>query len=123
MISVFAELAIIPFLQGFMNIWIGQDTVHVNKLYGLIFAISSVLFILHYVNTSIGNGISYFKVQIIWMSFAAAIDIPLAFVMVQITQSWIGVVVANILVLLPYEFIAPVKTMRILKKWENEARE
>lgn len=118
--SVFVELFIIPFLQPFMNIWIGRGKIQVNNLYGVIFVVFSVLTILHNVNTSIGNGISYFKVQVIWMTFAAIVDIPLAIIMVRISGSWIGVVIANIIALLPYEFIAPAKTMNILKQFDSE---
>ena len=39
------------------------------------------------------------------MTFAAVIDIPLAWLLVRITGSWVGIIIANILALLPFEII------------------
>ena len=114
-ICVLIEFFIIPVLQPIMNIWLGESTIKVNAFYAVVFAFSGSILVLHNVNTSIGNGISYFKVQMIWMTFAAIIDIPLAYLLVQVTGGWIGVVIANVLALVPYELIAPVYTMKYLK--------
>lgn len=64
---------------------------------------------------TIGNGMSYFKLQMIWMTFAGIIFIPLAYILVQITRSWIAVVLANVLAMLPYEVLAPIFTIKKLK--------
>lgn len=109
-----AEFMIIPVLQPFMNLWLGKGVIEVNTMYGIAFVFSSSLFVLHNVNTSIGNGISYFKIQLIWMTFAALVCVPLTYVMVQNTGSWIGVVVANSISLLPYEILAPIYTFKQL---------
>ena len=108
------ELAVVPVLQPLMDIWLGKGTIATSMLAGIVFAFSGTIFVIHNVNTSIGNGISYFKVQMIWMTFAAAIDIPFSYFMVQITGSWIGIVVANVIALLPYEILAPIYTMKKL---------
>lgn len=107
-------LAVIPFLQPLMDIWLGKGTIVVSILAGTAFAFSGTVFVLHNVNTSIGNGISYFRVQMIWMTFAAVIDIPFSYFMVQVTGSWIGIVIANVIALLPYEILAPIYTMKKL---------
>ena len=113
---------IIPFLQPFMNLWLGKGVIDVNTMYGIAFVFSSSLFVLHNVNTSIGNGISYFKIQLIWMTFAALVCVPLTYVMVQITESWIGVVVANSISLLPYEILAPIYTFKQLDIEKNKRK-
>lgn len=107
-IAFITELAIIPFLQTLINIWLGNLAIDVKTGYAIIFAISNSIFILHSVNTSLANGMSYFKTQIIWMTFAAVVNIPLAYFFVQITGGWIGVVLANILSLLPFEILEPI---------------
>lgn len=108
----FACLAInyivIPILQWVMNIWLGESTITVNYLFAAIFSFSNFMFVIHNVNTSFGNGFSYYKIQNIWMSVAAVVDIPLAFLLVHITGSWIGVVLANIIALLPFEILEPI---------------
>ncbi|RHT61998.1 hypothetical protein DW748_13240 [Ruminococcus sp. AM28-41] len=113
-VCLLMELAVVPVLQPLMDIWLGKGTIATSMLAGIVFAFSGTIFVIHNVNTSIGNGISYFKVQMIWMTFAAAIDIPFSYFMVQITGSWIGIVVANVIALLPYEILAPIYTMKKL---------
>lgn len=110
------EFLIIPILQPFMNIWLGVGAIDVNVWYAVAFVFSGTIFVLHNVNTSISNGISYFKIQMIWMTFAAIIDIPLSYFMVQLVGGWIGIVIANVLALLPYELIAPIYTFKRLKQ-------
>ncbi len=119
-VCVMLEFLVIPFLQIFMNFWLGKDMIHVNNIYAIVFVFSGSIFVLHNVNTSIGNGISYFKIQMIWMTFAALIDIPLSYLCVQWTGSWIGVVIANVLALLPYELMAPFYTMKRLNILEKK---
>ena len=110
------ELCIIPLLQWVFDIWLGQGVMTMRLGYAVAFVCSSVIFVLHSINTSIGNGMSYFRIQTIWMTVAAVLFVPLAYVFVQITGSWIGVVIANVLAMLPYEILAPVFTMRHIKK-------
>lgn len=107
-VTFIVELAVVPFLQLLINYWLGESAIDVNRVYAIIFAISSSIFVLHNVNTSIGNGCSYFKTQIIWMTFAAIVNIPLAILFVRLTRGWIGVVLANILALLPFEILEPI---------------
>lgn len=100
------ELIITPFLQIALDIWIGQNYVVVDYRIALIFVVSNSLIFLHNVNTSMCNGMSYFKVQFIWMTFAAIINIPLAITFVRVLNySWVGVILANIFALLPFEVI------------------
>ena len=113
---VFIEIGIVPFLQLIMDIWLKKDAINVNYAHAVAFAILSTLMILHNVNISIGNGLSYFKVQLIWMTVAAVFYIPLAYVLVGWLNSWIGIIWSAIICLLPYEFIAPFCTMRMIDK-------
>lgn len=102
------NLIVIPVLQWVMNIWLGESTITVNYLFAAIFSVSNFMFVVHNVNTSFGNGFSYYKVQNIWMGVAAVVNIPLAFLLVHITGSWIGVVLANIISLMPFEILEPI---------------
>ena len=110
------ELAIVPFLQFAINIWLGKDYIIVNYLIAVIFVISSTLSYVHNVNTSFGNGISYYKVQVIWMTVAAAVDIPLAYFFVNMLRSWVGVTLANIVAIIPYEIIEIWKFNKLINK-------
>ena len=114
------ELCLIPLLQWGVNLWLGANTIAVQPSYALVFVCSGTIFVLHNVNTSIGNGLSYFNVQTRWMSVAAAVFVPLSWLLVQVTGSWIGIVMASGLAILPYEALAPVMTLRWIKKKERE---
>ena len=119
-LCLLAQLCVIPLLQWVVDLWLGEAAITVRVEYALAFAASGTVFVLHNVNTSIGNGLSYFKVQMIWMTLAAAVFVPLSWVLVQLTGSWIGIVLANILAMLPYEVLAPIKTMGWLRKKQEE---
>lgn len=99
------ELAVVPFMQFLVDIWLGKGYIIVNHGIAIIFVFSSSIFFLHNVNTSVANGMSFFKVQMVWMTFAAIVDIPLAWLLVRTTGSWVGIIIANILALLPFEII------------------
>lgn len=114
------ELAVTPVLPWLMEVWLGKDVVTVHRLYGVVFAASSVMMVLHSVNTSVGNGLSYFRHQLVMMTVAAVLFLPLSALFVRLTGSWIGVVIANTLALLPYEATAPFFLARFIKKKEAE---
>jgi O-antigen/teichoic acid export membrane protein len=108
------ELCLIPVLQWGMNIWLGEGVIEVHKIYAIIFVFSSVVFVLHSVNTAIGNGLSYFKLQMVLMTFAAIVFVPLSIFFVDVFNSWIGVVLGSVVAMLPYEVLAPVFTIKYL---------
>lgn len=120
-IALIVELAMVPLMQTMVNIWLGDSVIDVKIRYSIIFAIFNSIFILHSVNASLGNGMSYFKIQIIWMTFAAIIDIPLSYLLVHLTGEWIGVILANILSLLPFEILEPIYFGKYINKLNNLA--
>ena len=115
-IALLVLLAIVLVLQPVVNFWLKEDAITVTTTYGVIFALSGFIFLVHNVNTAIGNGFSYFKPQIVLMTLAAVLDIPLAWVFVQLTGGMIGVVLANIIVLLPFEILEPVFFFRYINR-------
>lgn len=105
-VIVFAlELFTVPVLQTVVNLWLGKGYIVVTPYISILFVLTNTVMYLHNVNTSFGNGLSFFKIQFIWMIFAAIVDIPLAFLFVNLFNGWIGVVFANFVALLPYEII------------------
>lgn len=110
------EMAIVPFLQKIVDVWLGTQYLNVEISVAVIFVFSNTIFYIHNVNTSFGNGASFFKIQIVWMTVAAIIDIPLAYCLVRTSGSWIGVILANIIALLPYEVIEIVQFNKYMNK-------
>lgn len=109
-------LLIVVIMQPIVNIWLKENAIDVNYLYAVVFALSGFIFMVHNVNTSIGNGFSYFKPQMVLMTVAAVVDIPLAWVFVKLTGGMIGVVLANIIVLIPFEVAEPIFFFRYINK-------
>lgn len=108
-------LAAIPFLQTIVNFWLGANAIVVKKSHALLMTAYSVLFVMHNVNTSIGNGMSKFKVQSIWMGIAAVLMVPVSYFFTGITKEWTGVVIGFCVVILPFEIIQPICMNRYLK--------
>ena len=115
-LALLVLLAIVLVLQPVVNFWLKEDAITVTTTYAVIFALSGFIFLVHNVNTAIGNGFSYFKPQVILMTLAAVLDIPLAWVFVQLTGGMIGVVLANIIVLLPFEILEPIFFFRYINR-------
>ena len=122
-LCLLGEICLISILQWGMDMWLGEGTITVTAFNAFIFSLSSVIFVLHSVNTSIGNGLSYFRLQMVWMTVASVVFIPLACMLVRLMGSWIGVVLANILAMTPYEILAPIYTIRKLNKMQKGVSE
>ena len=82
-------------------IWLGKDSISVSIEYALCFAILMSVTIFINSATCIANGMNELRCQIIWTIVGAVAKIPVSFLLVRITDSWIGVVMANIIVLCP----------------------
>jgi Na+-driven multidrug efflux pump len=115
LIAVVCEFAMIPFLQLGINIWLGENTIKVNYYYAVIFAISGSVFIWNGVLSSIANGLGELKTQSIFLTVGAFIKIPVAWFLVTIFDSWIGVIVANIVAMSLYSIIQPLRINKLLK--------
>ncbi|KAF0091899.1 MAG: polysaccharide biosynthesis protein [Fusobacteria bacterium] len=115
LVAVVCEFAMILFLQVVMNFWLGENAIQVNYVYAIIFAISGSIFIWNAVISSMVNGFGKLKVQSILFTFGAIINIPLAWFLVGIFESWIGVIVANILAMSLYCIIQPIMINKYLK--------
>lgn len=97
LLAVLCEFGIIPFLQPIINIWLGEKAIHVNYMFAVLFAINGSILIWNGVICSISNGLGELKIQSIFFTIGAAINIPAAWLFVSLFDSWIGVVVANII--------------------------
>lgn len=100
-------LMIVPIFQILINLWLGAETIIVEKIKIVCMICYCCIFVLHNVNTSISNGMSWFKLQGIWMTVAAVVMIPLSVIFCKITGDWCGVVWASVVSILPYEVIQP----------------
>lgn len=115
-IAVLCELIFIPFLQSIVNTWLRDKTIQINYIYAFIFAISGSIFIWNAVLSSIANGIGQLKPQFILFTFGAIAKIPIAFLINQFYNGWTAVIIANILVMIPYCILQPIWLNRFLNQ-------
>lgn len=109
-----------PFVQTGFDIWLGDESIAVDMSCVAVMSAFSVMFVLQNVNSSIGNGLSYFRVQVVCMGIGAAAMVPLAHLFCSVLDSWIGVVVATIVAIAPFQVAEPIACMRYLRRCEEE---
>ncbi|MBM6908750.1 lipopolysaccharide biosynthesis protein [Collinsella intestinalis] len=113
-------VATAPFVQIGFDLWLGNDSIPVNPSYVLVMSLFSVAFVLQNVNASIGNGLSYFKVQLLLMGLAAALMVPFSYALCNIMDSWTGVIAATVFAILPFQIVEPIACIRYLRKLERD---
>lgn len=97
-----AEFAVIVPLQWIFNFWLGDKTIPVNYGIAVIFALSGTIMSLRTILANYSNGLCELRVQTIYMTIGAVINIPLAYVFSRISGSYISIVLANIISMIPY---------------------
>ncbi|WP_066055707.1 lipopolysaccharide biosynthesis protein [Robertmurraya korlensis] len=118
LIAVILQFLMIPFLQLFIDIWLGKNSIEVNYFYCFIFAIYGSLFIWNGVISSIANGIGQLKTQTIWLTVGVIVKVGASWYFVDIFNSWIAIVIANIIAMSFYCVIQPFWLSRFLKEKE-----
>ncbi|MDF2523644.1 MAG: hypothetical protein K0R31_1285, partial [Clostridiales bacterium] len=111
-LSVVCELSIIPFLQFIINMWLGESTISVNYLFAIIFALYGSLFIYQSVLSTIVCGMGKMRLQAICYTVAVICKFVIVYFGMEICNSWIVVILANMFILLPYCILQP----RYIKK-------
>ncbi|WP_427797608.1 lipopolysaccharide biosynthesis protein [Acidaminococcus fermentans] len=97
-----AEFAVILPLQWIFNIWLGDKSFPVNYYFAAVFALSGSVMSLRTILANYSNGLCELKIQTIYMTIGAIINIPLAFIFSKILENYISIVLANIVSMLPY---------------------
>lgn len=108
--------AVTPFLQIFMNIWLGNGYITVDYSYTIAFCLLSGSMMLNSVMSSFANGIGELHTQIIFFGIGAILKVPLSSILVDVFHSWIGVVWANVACMGLYCVVQPFVFKRILEK-------
>lgn len=112
-LGTLCEFAIIPFLQFAIDLWLGDETITIRLLYSLPFAVLGSLTMLNGVLSSITNGAGKLRVQAVCYGIGAVIKIPLSWLLVRLTGSWIGVTIATTACMGLYCLVQPMT----IRKW------
>lgn len=99
---LFGEVILVFFLQDIVNLWLRDKAIAVSMFNASIFALSVFLCIINGIISAISNGLGKLKILAIFMTIGAMINIPMAYLLVRITDNWISIVVANVIAMLPY---------------------
>lgn len=108
LLAVVCQFIMIPFLQTIIDFWLKNNSIQVNYGYSLVFAIFGSVFIWSGILSIIVNGLGELKIQSIVFTVGALIKIPLSWWLVISLDSWIGIVVANIIAMSLYCVIQPI---------------
>lgn len=119
-LGILLEVLLVLVSQNIIDMWLGKNKIIINHRYAFIFSISASMFIWNGVVSSVANGIEKLKTQIICFSVAALLKIPLSIWVVSYLDSWIGIVLVNILIILPYCVLQPMVLGKYIKKMKVE---
>ena len=119
-IAALLQLAIIPFLDVILKLWLREKAIEVNVMVALLFALLSCEMIWVSVMTSVVNGLGKLRCQMYGFLFATVFKVG-AIVLWASQASWIFVIIVTIIGLLPYCIVQPVVLKRQLRILANES--
>lgn len=93
------QFGLVPVMQPFVHLWLGSDSISVDLLKCLVFALYGSVLIWVAVMSTIANGLGQLKVQLAVYTIGAACKVPFAWMMVSWTGSWVGVALSSVLVM------------------------
>lgn len=105
--SIIGNLFILIFLQLIIDLWLGENSISVNYYYGILFVAFSTVTIFNMSLSIFANAINELKTQIVIFSIGMIVKIPIILLLNINSNSWINVLIATIIILLPYSFIQP----------------
>lgn len=113
----FGEFAIILLIQPIMRIWLGDTgIINVDYSIGLVFAILGCFMIINSVLSSVANGIGELKTQAVCFGLGAILKVPLSLLLVTLLDSWIGVVISNVICMGIYCCVQPLILHNYMEK-------
>ena len=114
-VAIVCEFCIIAVLQFVINIWLGDEAIQVNYLYAVIFAVFGAAMIYQSMASVVANGMGKMKVQAICYGVGFLLKFAVIHFGIMHTGSWIVVVLANALVIIPYCIIQQIILDKALK--------
>lgn len=115
LLGIIGDFILIIPLQFVFDLWLGNSTISVNYLNAFVFAIFGAVMIWSSSITCFVNGLGELKLQAIFLTIGAIIDIPLTYVFAKATNSYTAVCLANIIAFLPYLIVQTWWLIRYLR--------
>lgn len=95
-------LVLVFFMQPIVDLWLKNKAITIDYRFSIIFLFSALFSMWNSILSSFANGIGKLKVSLLYMGIGAVLNLPLTYLFVEITSSWIGVIIANIIAILPF---------------------
>lgn len=113
------EFLVILFLQTFLNIWLKENTIEVNYINAIIFAVFGSVFIFNIVSTTIANGVGKLKTQLYSYLIGVIVKLPIILGLRMFWDSWITIIIANILILGVFCIVQNINTNKYINSKIN----
>ena len=94
----------------------GESSIKVSYTIAIIFAISGSVMIFRTILSCFSNGLCELKIQIIFITIGAVINIPLAYIFAHEYHHYIAIVIANILSMIPYCIVQMLSFRKLFNK-------
>lgn len=120
MIFTLFSILLVFINQFAFDLWLQSETIEINIIYSISFAIYSIVMIWLFSITAIANGLSLLKAQLIATTVGMILKIPLVLVSNLLFDSWITVVIVNVLIMI-FNLIFNIIYVEIkMKKFKKE---
>ena len=109
-------------MPSFFSIWLGKEHITFDYFTGICFSIYSTIFIWISIQSTLVAGMGRLRVQLICYIVAVVLKITAIVLLYKTFTSWLFVVVATCIALLPYCLIQPIcvnRDLKILSRWTN----
>lgn len=101
-LSIIFMFLMIPFLQPLVDLWLKKNTIEIQIIKAILFAIFGSLFLVHNVLSTFVSGLGKLKLQAYFYTFGVIIKFAIIIKFSTIFSDWIIILLADILILLPY---------------------
>lgn len=88
-------------LQMIFDIWLGEQAIQADLVASLIFALYGSLVVWSNVVTTFANGLQELKLQTIFLTLGAFINVPISIALTRLYPSYLMIVVSNIISYIP----------------------
>jgi O-antigen/teichoic acid export membrane protein len=95
----FFVIFITVFNQYIFDIWLQNDSIKVKLTYSIVFLVYSIIMVWTLTVTAIANGLNYLKIQLYVISFGMLLKIPFIYILYNVYDSWIIIVLVNTLIM------------------------
>lgn len=120
LLLIVVQIAFMPFIQFILDVWLGDKSIPVDYLYASIFVLFSVANI-WVANISVFNsGLGELNLPIVCNAFAVLVKVLGVVYLSSYFDSWIFVIVATLIGLVPYCVIIPILNTRIINRLRTQ---